>query len=297
VDENHQCPAEMTTSEFQQGSWGQAYQHADVNRLQALELLFRCNIIPVEAFPDCEVSQEHIEECIWIANHMLRRKPLEEWISNEREGRRAFDESVVACFAARSGVKTPRSFETGYANCHSSHSQSQGASSLRPPPLQVERLYSEKGIMDCRGNPFATRQLSLPGSEVASEIAIMDASAVDWRGPSNFTTLREGHLSAHNASQVGCVDYPAMHSQIPVVSMTKPPMTSSPKQPLLSQGITNEITSHDSTHARLEAARHRISLSVDVSRSALLNSQVRQTIDLEAARDSGGGPIKHVRPQ
>merc|ERR1719213_157532 len=58
------------------GSWALCYQKAAGQSKQALELLFRCHIIPVQEFSHSRVSQEHIDECVWIATHMLRQRTL-----------------------------------------------------------------------------------------------------------------------------------------------------------------------------------------------------------------------------
>jgi hypothetical protein len=74
VDDQFCLQPEIANADFQQGTWGWAYQHANEEQLRALELLFLCNIIPAEVFPDCDVSKEHVDECIWIALHMLRKQ-------------------------------------------------------------------------------------------------------------------------------------------------------------------------------------------------------------------------------
>jgi len=91
--------------EFSHGSWAQAYREARGEDKEALELLFRCNIISTEEFAFSSVSHEHIQECIWIAKHMLRQKPLEEWVALWQQAQLTFQDSVTACFEARG---TPR---------------------------------------------------------------------------------------------------------------------------------------------------------------------------------------------
>jgi len=92
----------FATVEFSDGSWAQVYREAEGDQKEALELLFRCNIISTDEFAFSSVSQEHIEECIWIATHMLRQKPLEEWVALWQQAQQTFEDEVTACFEARS---------------------------------------------------------------------------------------------------------------------------------------------------------------------------------------------------
>jgi hypothetical protein len=87
--------------EFTDGSWAQVYRDAQGEEKEALELLFRCNIISTDEFAFSSVSQEHIQECLWIATHMLRQKPLEEWVALWQQAQQTFEDSVTACFEAR----------------------------------------------------------------------------------------------------------------------------------------------------------------------------------------------------
>merc|ERR1719316_130770 len=87
------------------GSWVKNYKSAEGRQKQALELLFRCSIIPTEEFAHSRVSQDHMDECVWIATHMLKQKPLEEWVNLCPEACQAFQASVTACFSARTDVR------------------------------------------------------------------------------------------------------------------------------------------------------------------------------------------------
>lgn len=106
-DERHSPTKEVqqdfATVEFSDGSWAQVYREARGEQKEALELLFRCNIISTDEFAFSSVSQEHIQECIWIATHMLRQKPLEEWVALWQQAQQTFEDSVTACFEARGG--------------------------------------------------------------------------------------------------------------------------------------------------------------------------------------------------
>merc|ERR1719316_329351 len=83
------------------GSWARAYREARGQRREALELLFRCNIISTQEFAYSRVSQEHIDECVWIGTYMLQQKPLEEWVALWQQAQQTFEDSVTACFTAR----------------------------------------------------------------------------------------------------------------------------------------------------------------------------------------------------
>merc|ERR1719502_1229795 len=86
-----------------QSSWARAYYEAEGEQREAFELLFRCNIISTEEFACSVISQEHIQECLWIATHMLQNKPLEEWVSLWQQAQQGFEDSVAECFEARGG--------------------------------------------------------------------------------------------------------------------------------------------------------------------------------------------------
>lgn len=103
---------DMKAMEVCDGTWARTYQCADGKGKEGLELLFRCHIIPTEEFAHSVVSQEHIDECVWIASNMLFQRPLEEWTEVWPEALRTFEESVTACFAARKDVRTSLFDET-----------------------------------------------------------------------------------------------------------------------------------------------------------------------------------------
>lgn len=86
-----------------QSTWAAAYSEADGEQKEAFELLFRCNMISTEEFSLGLVSQEHIQECTWIAVHMLQHKPLEEWVGLWQQAQQSFEDSVADCFEAKGG--------------------------------------------------------------------------------------------------------------------------------------------------------------------------------------------------
>jgi hypothetical protein len=86
-----------------QSSWARAYLEAEGEQKDAFELLFRCNIISTEEFACSVISQEHIQECTWIAMHMLQHRPLEEWVALWQQAQQTFEDSVAECFEAKGG--------------------------------------------------------------------------------------------------------------------------------------------------------------------------------------------------
>lgn len=86
-----------------QSAWSRAYSEAKGEEKEALEMLFRCNIISTEEFASSTVTQDHIQECTWIAVHMLRHKPMEEWAGSWQQAQQNFESSVVECFEQSGG--------------------------------------------------------------------------------------------------------------------------------------------------------------------------------------------------
>jgi len=83
------------------GSWVRTYQCSSGEQKDALELLYRCKIVSVQEFTESSASQEHIDECVWIAAQMLGQKPLEEWVARRQQALQSFEDSITAVFAAR----------------------------------------------------------------------------------------------------------------------------------------------------------------------------------------------------
>jgi len=155
--DDHAAESGFATVEYSDGSWAQVYREARDEQKEALELLFRCNIISTDEFAFSSVSQEHIQECIWIATHMLRQKPLEEWVALWQQAQQTFEDSVTACFEARGGP----------------HSNSNLAGNF--PPMAVSSLSLGAVPLSSRGNrwnyqgddeedPYTTRSHYTPGS-------------------------------------------------------------------------------------------------------------------------------------
>lgn len=185
------------------GTWVHAYRNANAEQKDALELLFRCKIISVHEFAHSNASQEHIEECMWIAMQMLRQSPVEDWVVWRQQAVQSFEDSITAIYAARSTVQynTPRikgeyadapptpplqgalndllHLKGGFAS-HSPLSRSRNPSAPPTPPLQG----ALNDLMHLRGD-FASH-----------------APLVRSRNPSNTSTAQAspvtpGRLPAH----------------------------------------------------------------------------------------------------
>lgn len=98
--------SELLAMQGCEGTWARTYRESDEQGKQALELLFRCHIIPTVEFAHSIVGQEHVGECVWIATHMLRDRPLDEWLGVWPEAQRTFEQSVTSCYAARMDVRS-----------------------------------------------------------------------------------------------------------------------------------------------------------------------------------------------
>lgn len=96
-------PAGAALAKLGQSTWAQAYADAPPDQKESFELLFRCNMISTEEFSLQVVSQEHIQECTWIATHMLQHKPMEEWVGLWQQAQQSFEDRVADCFEASAG--------------------------------------------------------------------------------------------------------------------------------------------------------------------------------------------------
>lgn len=124
VDEDAQVPSKthlelLAAVKSGDGTWAQNYKDAEVPRQMALELLFRCNIIKAEEFSNSRVNQEHVDECVWIATHMLRKRSLEDWAAHGVPARSTFEESVTACYKERTSISSQRNDSASLSARHS----------------------------------------------------------------------------------------------------------------------------------------------------------------------------------
>lgn len=183
-----------------EGTWVLTYRRADVSSKVAMELLFRCNIIPVDEFATSQAPQQHIEECVWIATQMLREKSLDEWVDCWPQARREFEQSVTACFAARADVVA------NLFRVSTSESNSR-ADSLWPPDLislEASPARSIRGFMDASGSPSISP--SVPGRVPPPVIPIQRLKSDPSTCRSTVNALTEEHVSwgAPQARTYGC---------------------------------------------------------------------------------------------
>jgi len=150
---------ELVAMEGYRGTWAQTYENANEQIMkQGLELLFRCHIIPAEEWAESQVSQEHVDECVWITHKMLKERPLEQWLENWPEARNEFNANVTACFEEKMQLrKDEPSFDNkagDFSNEDSMERVSKGAArpEAKPDLLPVLRTASDrKSLMDsCR---------------------------------------------------------------------------------------------------------------------------------------------------
>jgi len=191
---------DFATVEFSDGSWAQVYREARGEQKEALELLFRCNIISTDEFAFSSVSQEHIQECIWIATHMLRQKPLEEWVALWQQAQQTFEDSVTACFEARGG---PHSSFSSSLHMHPSMAAS-GLSLGAVPLLGRGTRSGNTSIVeeDEEDDPYTTRSHYSPHS--TQDPAVQGARIPDSQ---NTVDSEQSHWSIENELDHGV----AMH--------------------------------------------------------------------------------------
>lgn len=161
VNEDQQNFATVDSVELD-GSWAQVYREAQGEEKEALELLFRCNIISTEEFANSIVSHDHMEECLWIATHMLRQKPLEEWVALWQQAQQTFEDSVTAVFEARSG---PHSGSHSQGSLHLHHARAVSNLSLGAVPLSGRSVGSNRSDEE---DLYASRSQSSVGARSQS---------------------------------------------------------------------------------------------------------------------------------
>mmetsp|Transcript_59284 Transcript_59284/g.94092 ORF Transcript_59284/g.94092 Transcript_59284/m.94092 type:complete len:354 (+) Transcript_59284:128-1189(+) len=129
-----------------ENAWPRAYLSANEDEKKALELLLLCNIIQPDEFANGDVSDEHVDECMWIAMQMLRQKDYVYWTRNPLHAARVFDETVTSRFAERTVARS-----------------SVSTSGMVTPEFAASYAASERGVMDCLSKPM-TPSISEPAS-------------------------------------------------------------------------------------------------------------------------------------
>jgi len=75
----------------------------------ALELCLRCEIFSAHEYSNNRISQEHVDECLWIASRMLQQMPLDAWVDLRERDRQSFEDSVDSILQA---MPVPPAFGT-----------------------------------------------------------------------------------------------------------------------------------------------------------------------------------------
>lgn len=153
----------LTALKCADGTWTQNYEGADEKRKAALELLFRCNIVPVQEFAHSRVNQDHVDECVWIATHMLKKKSLEEWVQNLEQARKTFEDDVTACFKARIATKESQNSPTSPSSVPSSRFGGMDGSTSGNNAFARQSSPEDKHLLGrCREIMSLSRQLHTP---------------------------------------------------------------------------------------------------------------------------------------
>jgi len=89
------------------GPWARVYRESQGDRREAIELLFKCNIITMPEFANYAVSRQHsnIDDCIQIGVKMLQERTVKQWEARWQEAQKTFDnKSAQGGFQVDSGV-------------------------------------------------------------------------------------------------------------------------------------------------------------------------------------------------
>jgi hypothetical protein len=78
--------------------WEEAYQNAKGTQKEAFELLFRTYIVPKMDRQSEMVNRGHIEQCVCVAEQMIREKPLQEWLQGPETARRTFEHELAEVY-------------------------------------------------------------------------------------------------------------------------------------------------------------------------------------------------------
>jgi len=101
AQETYCSPAETikTHSSPSQGN-GSASKTPPEQNKDALELCLRCEIFSAQEYSNNRISQEHVDECLWIANTMLQQMSLDDWVDLSDNERQSFEDRVDALLSA-----------------------------------------------------------------------------------------------------------------------------------------------------------------------------------------------------
>jgi len=92
------------------GSWGRAFVACQGTPHQAaFDLLCKSGIVTrFELSGDSEVPQDHIEECVHIAEGMLEQKPLSRWLADGASAaKECFQQALAVLYDAKMNLRSP----------------------------------------------------------------------------------------------------------------------------------------------------------------------------------------------
>lgn len=87
----------LAAVEYCNGPWARAYRESHGKRREAIELLFKCNIITMPEFANYAVSGQHsdIDECVQIGVCMLQERSISEWEARWQEAQQTFEKMAA----------------------------------------------------------------------------------------------------------------------------------------------------------------------------------------------------------
>eukprot|EP00419_Tripos_fusus_P050553 CAMPEP_0172828494 /NCGR_PEP_ID=MMETSP1075-20121228/20883_1 /TAXON_ID=2916 /ORGANISM="Ceratium fusus, Strain PA161109" /LENGTH=409 /DNA_ID=CAMNT_0013670495 /DNA_START=107 /DNA_END=1337 /DNA_ORIENTATION=+ len=87
------------------GSWAASYRQARGIRRDSLKLLCTCGIVTSRELSDdlTVISEEHIEECVLIAEEMLKTWPLDVWAKQPGEAKKFFEAKLTSLYQRKFG--------------------------------------------------------------------------------------------------------------------------------------------------------------------------------------------------
>jgi len=85
-------------AEKSSGTWARAFREAVGVRREAIDLLFRCNIVSLQEFTSDEVQNERVEEWCWLAVNMLAQQTVSDWAGSPEHARETFEQCLKASF-------------------------------------------------------------------------------------------------------------------------------------------------------------------------------------------------------
>jgi len=207
--------AEGTVPQSNDGSFARRYQESEGQEREALTLLLRCSIISQDEFASNCVSEEHIDECVWIAIQMLQQSTLDEWIALSTDGRQSFEDTVAAIYEARENALAHASALRGLSPPETYVRPMISADSLRKGGSSVSLGSSVSfGHEDChpakrKGELPAQASSSLPKKSPVPVLNCYEQADVDQM---SFTSSKDGEASSKSGDEEDEGGFPSVFS-------------------------------------------------------------------------------------